>query len=336
MVNNDDRPHPAGNSKIKVSCPPDCGNCKQWDPVTQQCVWKQGAECESSGDCSTCESCIDCKCECIAECGCGGKSCYYGYPGCCWCPNCSCVSMGCFAYGYCKTCVACVCADDQSKCDFPPNECWSCIDGYCVSDQSKCTGECETCVGSTCIDDDDKCDTENCEECSNGSCVYKCSSSQPYCCDGQCSSICWKTSTTPASIQQVCADCKNIALDHCPGEYKETIEHERCFPAPTGQSGHCECYETQGVVGYKYECVVYPNLNWCLCPILKDVCESVCAVCVLEPGLLAEGACAACIVEYLHECITPCSYVWKCDKGESTQQPIYGDKFSHFGGDECG
>lgn len=318
-----------------IACPPpDCGDCKEWDEVTQQCEWKYGAECETSGDCPTCEHCIDCKCECIAECGCGGKSCYYGYPSCCFCLFCMCVETPCS--GECETCVACVCDDDQSKCDFPPNECWSCIDGSCQSDQSKCTGECETCVESTCLDDDDKCDTENCEECTAGSCANKCSPSEPYCCDGECSSLCWKTSTTPASIQQSCPDCKNIALDHCPGEYKETIEHERCSIAPTGQSGRCECYETEGVVGYTYECVVYPNANWCLCPMLKKMCKAVCGLCVPEPGPIGEIACGVCIGIYLAECITPCSYVWKCDKGESTQQPIYGDKFSHFAGDECG
>ena len=47
-----------------VACPPpDCGDCKEWDPVKEECVLEEGAECATSLDCTICYSCVNCSCE---------------------------------------------------------------------------------------------------------------------------------------------------------------------------------------------------------------------------------------------------------------------------------
>lgn len=275
-------------------------------------------------------------CECNPACT-GCQSCEAGV---CvdrdyFCPPCQYCYMGeCMPYGdcgggcpACESCVSCWCQCTSECCE-----------------NSDCTGACHNgCSGCSCVNDNTKCST--CKECVGGNCVLKstsdcdvdsdCDPSQ-HCENCKCvCDTCWTTSTTPASIQAVCEDCVNIAWDHCPGEYEETIEHERCSPASTGVSGRCECHETTGITGYTYECKVYPNWNWCLCPLLWEACEAVCGSCPMEPTPILEGACAACLVEYLHECITPCSYVDKCDKDDDDKVPKYGPKFDHFGGGTC-
>jgi len=244
--------------------------------------------------------------------------------------------------GYCELDIGAECGDCAGC-----SPCYSCVNCSCVWDcstgQTCCNGSCcnsgNCCNSTTCCSNyDDVCCTDSGSYCCDSGktcCQGNCCNPGQCCVDGECSSTCWTTSTTPASIQAVCADCVNIAWDHCPGEYEETIEHERCSPAPTGVPGRCECHETTGITGYTYECKVYPNWNWCLCPILWEMCEVACGVCPMEPTPIVEAACAACIIEYLHECITPCSYVDKCDKDDDDQTPKYGPKFSHFGGGTC-
>jgi len=48
---------------VAVAClPPDCGDCKEWDPVKKECVLKEGAGCGVDSDCDPDERCENCQC----------------------------------------------------------------------------------------------------------------------------------------------------------------------------------------------------------------------------------------------------------------------------------
>lgn len=204
--------------------------------VCEDTVWVQYGDCW--GDCPTCESCVDCYCDCIAECGCEGKT----------CPT-------------CESCVACSC-ECTAECGCEGKTCSSCCDCEncsCVGNDSRCDEDkCEFCAAPcTCIDRcpmiDEYCDgAGNCVECLTDA---DCKRGDHYGCgceDHECED-CWEFSTVPSNEVEPCPECSN-AMGGCysthiriPNEYAVYLANRLDPPGPD-QIGVCgRHYKTERV-----------------------------------------------------------------------------------------
>jgi len=181
---------------------------------------------------------------------------------------------------------------------------------------------CESCVSCWC-----QCTSECCQD-------SDCDPSQ-HCENCQCAcDTCWTTGTESGSIEP-CPPCSGGS---CSGTTEERNNYEVCKQAVTGQSGYCECYMTEQVVGYTYPC----KRNWAIlkmveCSIMTGFCILVCVE-SQEPEL-----CADCFMEMEVECcdFSPCEIcdlIEACEKDESNPDNVIEIKeqaFSHFDGGSC-
>ncbi|MBA7648322.1 hypothetical protein ES703_56108 [subsurface metagenome] len=210
-----------------VACPPpDCGDCKEWDPVKEECVLEEGAECATSLDCTICYSCVNCSCEysCVDD-------------------QCCDFILGCV--GKCPPCHYC----DNGFCYDICVECQECVEGSCISCAALgkvcCDGWCEEPCTQT---DGDTCDTGHSLEYQCIGCVVL-----PYHCDDFTTRV--YTGNVPHQCSGGCfGDCDWVNDVHCYTEYECGVEVDflaicstdpeepggvRCNPFPGWECSHC-------------------------------------------------------------------------------------------------
>ena len=196
-------------SPVRACPPPDCGDCKEWDPVQEECVWKEGAECEDSLDCKTCYYCINCQCELPY-----GSECGEDDP----CP------------GECHTCVGsevCLCENDDSKCNTA--NCEKCVSGSC---EYQCDPETQVCCDGTCTpkcedgEPTGQCDTSHNEEYECIGCTvfpYNCSDftmreyygNEVRYCTGGCPGDCVQQNAVECYVEYDCKYGTQLPLSIC-------------------------------------------------------------------------------------------------------------------------
>ena len=282
-----------------IACPPlQCPDC----------TYEHYGECVPYGDCwggcPSCESCVECYCDCIAECGCEGKT----------CPTCeSCVACSCECTAECgcegKTCSGC-CTCQNCSCEPDNGECGNC---------QECNANCD-CVKKAGAECEDNSDCEPEEYC----CVWP-PNCECYCDVGSC----WEMRYFPA-LEEECDECEG-PLTHC----VDIVEIRAAYTTWVAATieGYCKDPKKQVTVGHMYQC----KPDWDLgeieqCVGHSMICHYICHAAIHSGHPLALAACALCLVDEAIACASGgiCTFVEDCVQGDEVM-PIERDVLDYQG-----